>query len=55
MDNEKLRLIVFNLVCMVFDKDGNYKGIDTVDFIDDICEETGMTKQEYTDLILKKN
>lgn len=43
--------LLFNAIIKWFDDNGNYKGIDDIEWINYVCEETGMTVDQYKKLM----
>lgn len=43
--------LLFNAIIKWFDDNGNYKGIDDIEWINYVCEETGMTVDQYNKLM----
>lgn len=43
--------LLFNAIIKWFDDNGNYKRIDDIEWINYVCEETGMTVDQYKKLM----
>lgn len=52
MDKKKLETALYNSILLLFDKEFDlYNGLDDDEFISMICEEIGITKKEYCELM----
>lgn len=53
-EENKMEKMLYNAIILLFDENiTEYNGLDDEEFIEKVCSEVGMTKEEYKKLILE--